>query len=178
MVPATRPATRPGGRAFSDVRTPWDTWSRCGCRGPGAPVGFCCPPANQISDLLRGLENAPFADVEVLEILVRRYKPVADRLRPEDRMVAHTAFWSSPANPGRPSVSSGDPGRHTAPRNPKPFPRPGNRGRPPRAGRVPQALHRTVRPGPAPEQTGKAAGSFLVFFAFSRRGGYLTTFLS
>ena len=30
--------------------------------------------------------------MEVVEILLRRYKPVSDRLRPEDRMVAHTGF--------------------------------------------------------------------------------------
>ena len=30
--------------------------------------------------------------MEVCEILVRGWKPVADRLRPEDRMTAHTGF--------------------------------------------------------------------------------------
>jgi tRNA (adenine57-N1/adenine58-N1)-methyltransferase len=33
-----------------------------------------------------------WTDVEVTEILMRRYKPVADRLRPEDRMIAHTGY--------------------------------------------------------------------------------------
>ena len=33
-----------------------------------------------------------WTDVEVIEILMRTYKPVADRLRPEDRMVAHTGY--------------------------------------------------------------------------------------
>jgi len=33
-----------------------------------------------------------FGDVEVLEILLRKYKCVADRLRPDDRMVAHTGY--------------------------------------------------------------------------------------
>ena len=45
-----------------------------------------------MSKLLLGLERGPFADVEVCEILIRRWKPVADRLRPEDRMNAHTGF--------------------------------------------------------------------------------------
>ncbi|WP_243310297.1 tRNA (adenine-N1)-methyltransferase [Fundidesulfovibrio agrisoli] len=78
---------------FLDVRTPWDYLEQAAdiiC--PGAPVGFLLPTVNQISDLLRGLENSPFEDIEVLEIMLRRYKPVADRLRPEDRMVAHTGF--------------------------------------------------------------------------------------
>ena len=42
--------------------------------------------------LLLGLEQGPFAETEVCEILIRRWKPVADRLRPEDRMTAHTGF--------------------------------------------------------------------------------------
>lgn len=99
------PVSDPSGAdaLFLDVRTPWDYLSQAAevvC--PGAPVGFLLPTTNQISDLLRGLENAPFADVEVLEILVRRYKPVADRLRPEDRMVAHTGFLVFARHAGTP----------------------------------------------------------------------------
>ena len=45
-----------------------------------------------VSKLLLGLERGPFAELEVCEILIRRWKPVADRLRPEDRMTAHTGF--------------------------------------------------------------------------------------
>ncbi|MGE4470948.1 MAG: tRNA (adenine-N1)-methyltransferase [Desulfovibrio sp.] len=78
---------------FLDVRTPWEYLEAIPSAViPGAMCGFLLPTVNQVSDLLRGLERGPFQDVEVLEILVRRYKPVADRLRPEDRMVAHTGF--------------------------------------------------------------------------------------
>lgn len=78
---------------FLDVRTPWEYLpSIPKAVIPGAMCGFLLPTVNQVSDLLRGLEEGPFADPEVLEILVRRWKPVADRLRPEDRMVAHTGF--------------------------------------------------------------------------------------
>lgn len=78
---------------FLDVRTPWEyLHSIPEAVIPGAMCGFLLPTANQVSDLLRGLEDGPFADLEVLEILVRRWKPVADRLRPDDRMVAHTGF--------------------------------------------------------------------------------------
>lgn len=78
---------------FLDVRTPWDYLDQAAAVvTPGAPVGFLLPTVNQISDLLRALEGSAFQDVEVLEILHRRYKPVPDRLRPEDRMVAHTGF--------------------------------------------------------------------------------------
>ncbi|WP_419786279.1 tRNA (adenine-N1)-methyltransferase [Pseudodesulfovibrio sp.] len=78
---------------FLDVRTPWEYLSAIPeAVIPGAMCGFLLPTVNQVSDLLRGLEDGPFAEAEVLEILVRRWKPVADRLRPDDRMVAHTGF--------------------------------------------------------------------------------------
>ena len=59
---------------------------------PGATFGFLVPTVDQVSKLLVGLEKGPFADIEVCEILMRNWKPVADRLRPEDRMNAHTGF--------------------------------------------------------------------------------------
>jgi len=79
--------------AFIDVRTPWDYLDQLAeAVRNGSPVGFLLPTTNQVSALLNGLGSAPFSDVEVLEILVRHYKPVSDRLRPDDRMVAHTGY--------------------------------------------------------------------------------------
>ncbi|MBI9080021.1 MAG: tRNA (adenine-N1)-methyltransferase [Pseudodesulfovibrio sp.] len=78
---------------FLDVRTPWEYLPSVPCTViPGAMCGFLLPTVNQVSELLRGLEDGPFADLEVLEILIRHWKPVPDRLRPDDRMVAHTGF--------------------------------------------------------------------------------------
>jgi tRNA (adenine57-N1/adenine58-N1)-methyltransferase catalytic subunit len=78
---------------FLDVRTPWEYLEQAArIIEPGAPVGFLLPTTNQVSDLLGAFEAAPFEDVEILEILIRRYKNNAERLRPEDRMVAHTGF--------------------------------------------------------------------------------------
>ncbi|NDV18079.1 tRNA (adenine-N1)-methyltransferase [Pseudodesulfovibrio sp. JC047] len=78
---------------FLDVRTPWEyLHSIPEAVIPGAMCGFLLPTVNQVSELLRGLEDGPFADQEVLEILIRHWKPVPDRLRPDDRMVAHTGF--------------------------------------------------------------------------------------
>jgi tRNA (adenine57-N1/adenine58-N1)-methyltransferase len=78
---------------FLDVRTPWDylpqAWEAL--KGGGF-FGSILPTANQVSELLRGLESLPFVDVEVEELLLRCYKPVPDRLRPMDRMVAHTGY--------------------------------------------------------------------------------------
>ena len=63
---------------FLDVRTPWDYLDQAAAVvSPGAPIGFLLPTVNQISDLLRSLEDSAFQDVEVLEILHRRYKPRA-----------------------------------------------------------------------------------------------------
>lgn len=78
---------------FLDVREPQDCLRHIPpAVTPGATCGFLLPTCNQVSDLIRGLEQGPFTEIEALEILVRRYKIVPDRLRPEDRMVAHTGF--------------------------------------------------------------------------------------
>lgn len=78
---------------FLDVRTPWEYLTQAHAAvKPGAPMAFLLPTMNQVADLVRGLQEGPFMDIEVLEILVRRWKPVPDRMRPTDRMVAHTTF--------------------------------------------------------------------------------------
>ena len=78
---------------FIDVRTPWDYLDQLvAALQNGAPAGFLLPTMNQVEWLLRAMESASCTDLEVLEILVRPYKPVADRLRPQDRMVAHTGY--------------------------------------------------------------------------------------
>lgn len=58
----------------------------------GGVLGSILPTSNQVSRLLGALEPAGFGLVEVCEILLRFYKPVADRLRPEDRMLGHTGY--------------------------------------------------------------------------------------
>lgn len=58
---------------------------------PGAPIGFLLPTVNQVIDLVRTL-SPYFSQPEVTEILIRKYKPNPERLRPEDIMPAHTAY--------------------------------------------------------------------------------------
>lgn len=58
----------------------------------GGTLGFILPTANQVSDLLAAMEPMPFGMTEVCELMLRFYKPSAERLRPADRMVAHTGF--------------------------------------------------------------------------------------
>ena len=59
---------------------------------PGGYLGNILPTTNQVSTLLVALRRSNFAFIEVCEILLRYYKAVADRLRPTDRMVAHTGY--------------------------------------------------------------------------------------
>ncbi|NJD59236.1 MAG: tRNA (adenine-N1)-methyltransferase [Anaerolineales bacterium] len=59
---------------------------------PGGHLGSILPTTNQVSTFLISLRRANFAFIEVCEILLRYYKAVADRLRPTDRMVAHTGY--------------------------------------------------------------------------------------
>ncbi len=78
---------------FLDVREPCDYIHHIpNAVVPGAPVGFLLPTTNQVQDLLKSLQAGPFRQIEVVEIFLRHYKPVPERLRPEDRMVAHTGF--------------------------------------------------------------------------------------
>lgn len=58
----------------------------------GGSLGAILPTTNQVSDLLAALEREGFGYIEVCEILLRFYKTVAARLRPNDRMVAHTGY--------------------------------------------------------------------------------------
>ena len=56
-------------------------------------LGAILPTTNQVSELVSGLEaSRAFGAIEVEEVLVRPYKTVPARLRPTDRMVAHTGY--------------------------------------------------------------------------------------
>ena len=60
-------------------------------RGGGC-FGTIVPTVNQIVRLLGALEGQPFGMIEVEELMLRAYKTVSERLRPTDRMVAHTGY--------------------------------------------------------------------------------------
>ena len=78
---------------FLDVRTPWNYLDNALMAvKPGARFCFFLPTVIQVADLLRAMETRAFTEIEVEEVLIRRWKPLADRLRPEDRMTAHTGF--------------------------------------------------------------------------------------
>jgi tRNA (adenine57-N1/adenine58-N1)-methyltransferase len=78
---------------FLDVRTPWEFLDAArAALKPGGFFASLLPTTNQVSDLLTGLDEHGFADVAVEELLLRAYKPVAERLRPDDNMNGHTGF--------------------------------------------------------------------------------------
>ncbi|MCX7839795.1 MAG: tRNA (adenine-N1)-methyltransferase, partial [Anaerolineae bacterium] len=79
---------------FLDVREPWLflAQAHAALKGGGF-FGSLVPTTNQVSDILQEMERlGGWAEIEVVEILTRYYKPVAERLRPQDRMVAHTGY--------------------------------------------------------------------------------------
>lgn len=78
---------------FLDVPNPWDYVKQV--RAALKPGGFLCcliPTVNQVEKTLYDLRAYNFAFLEVCEILLRYYKPEPSRLRPADRMVAHTGY--------------------------------------------------------------------------------------
>lgn len=58
----------------------------------GGFFGCIVPTSNQIIQLLPALRIEGFAFIEICEVLLRYYKPVSQRFRPADRMVAHTGY--------------------------------------------------------------------------------------
>ena len=59
---------------------------------PGGFFGCILPTTNQVARLISALKQEDFAFIEVCETLLRYYKPASERLRPTDRMVAHTGY--------------------------------------------------------------------------------------
>jgi tRNA (adenine57-N1/adenine58-N1)-methyltransferase catalytic subunit len=78
---------------FLDVPNAYDYTGQV--RAALKPGGFLCcliPTFNQVEKTLQALRQNKFAFVEVCELLLRYYKPEPARIRPTDRMVAHTGF--------------------------------------------------------------------------------------
>jgi tRNA (adenine57-N1/adenine58-N1)-methyltransferase catalytic subunit len=78
---------------FLDVPNPYDYAGQV--RAALKPGGYMCcliPTFNQVEKTLMALRQNSFAFVEVCELLLRYYKPEPARIRPTDRMVAHTGF--------------------------------------------------------------------------------------
>ncbi len=100
---------------FLDLREPWRYLESVGqALANGGFFGAVVPTANQLIELVAGLQRrSDFTDLEAVEILLRQYKPVAERLRPMDRLTAHTGFLVFARKLERPSTGGGEglPGR-------------------------------------------------------------------
>jgi tRNA (adenine57-N1/adenine58-N1)-methyltransferase catalytic subunit len=79
---------------FLDVREPWLYLEQSiVALTDGAFFGAIVPTVNQLVDLVTALtRRATFTDVEIDELMLRQYKPVPERLRPMDRLTAHTGY--------------------------------------------------------------------------------------
>jgi tRNA (adenine57-N1/adenine58-N1)-methyltransferase catalytic subunit len=78
---------------FLDVQNPYDYIQQVRATlKPGGFFGTLVPTYNQVEKVLYALKKYDFAFVEVCELLLRYYKTNPARLRPTDRMVAHTGY--------------------------------------------------------------------------------------
>ena len=78
---------------FLDVPNPYDYIAQVRqALKLGGFFGSILPTTNQVSKLLVALHRENFAFVDVCEVMLRYYKAVPERLRPTDRMVAHTGY--------------------------------------------------------------------------------------
>ena len=78
---------------FLDLPNPYDYTAQV--RNALKPGGFLCcliPTFNQVEKTLYSLYRDNYAFVEVCEIFLRYFQPIPNKLRPTDRMVAHTGF--------------------------------------------------------------------------------------
>ena len=78
---------------FLDLPNPYDYLDvvRTSLKAGGS-FGTLLPTINQVEVLLRALSQSTFAFIDVCEILLRHYKSDWSKIRPVDRMVAHTGY--------------------------------------------------------------------------------------
>jgi tRNA (adenine57-N1/adenine58-N1)-methyltransferase len=79
---------------FLDLREPWTCLEQAAeAMVNGAFFGAIVPTVNQMVALTTALQRRDtFTDLEVSELLLRQYKTVPERVRPLDRMTAHTGY--------------------------------------------------------------------------------------
>ena len=82
-----------GDAFFLDLQNPFDYIEQVrAALKPGGFFSALMPTFNQVEKTLYALRRNQFAFIEVCEVLLRYFRPEPTRLRPTDRMVAHTGF--------------------------------------------------------------------------------------
>jgi tRNA (adenine57-N1/adenine58-N1)-methyltransferase catalytic subunit len=74
------------GDPWKMVRPAWDALV-----GGGVLAGFT-PTVNQLEKLSEALKSNGFLVLEAVELLIREFKTEAGKVRPESRMIGHTAY--------------------------------------------------------------------------------------
>lgn len=79
---------------FFDLREPWLYLEHATeAMADGAFLGSVVPTMNQLVNLVTAIQRREaFTDLEVCELLLRQYKTVPERMRPMDRLTAHTGY--------------------------------------------------------------------------------------
>jgi tRNA (adenine57-N1/adenine58-N1)-methyltransferase len=78
---------------FLDVPNPYDYTAQVrAALKPGGFLSCLIPTFNQVEKTLYSLRRERFAFINVCEILLRFFQPEPTKIRPTDRMVAHTGF--------------------------------------------------------------------------------------
>ncbi len=78
---------------FLDVQFPYEYIAQVrAALKPGGFFGTIIPTFNQVEKTLIALKKNNFAFVEVCELMLRHFKSDPARIRPADRMVAHTGY--------------------------------------------------------------------------------------
>jgi len=78
---------------FLDLPTPWEylDHARAALRGGGF-FGALVPTTNQLTTLLEHLYHGAWYLLQAEEVILRSWKTIPPRVRPDDRMVGHTGF--------------------------------------------------------------------------------------
>lgn len=78
---------------FLDVQTPWDylEHARAALRGGGF-FGAIVPTVNQLTTLLEHLYHGAWYLLQAEELILRPWKTIYERTRPDDQMNGHTGF--------------------------------------------------------------------------------------
>lgn len=76
-----------------DMAEPWEALSSAyRSLKSGGILASILPTFGQVERMISSMESMDFTSIEMEEVLIRPYKPHPGRIRPEDRMVAHTGY--------------------------------------------------------------------------------------